>query len=171
MSPSGLAVYQQGTAGHVRATAPEAGSIFSVVGRAIKGFATGGPLGAVAGALNRPAAVARPAVLNLGGGPQPVLRTPGVTGALQRLVPGGATGYQVGGGGGGGSCMKKDGTPRRVRQDGKCWKRPSMNVGNARAARRAIARIKGVRHMLQAIEREMPKRPASSAKGKRCGCK
>jgi len=171
VSPSGLAVYQQGTTNNVRATAPEAGSIFSVVGRAIKGFATGGPLGAVAGALNRPAvATARPVLTLAPGGAQPVLRTPGVTGAMQRLLPGGATGYQVGGGGGG-SCMKKDGTPRRVRQDGKCWKRPSMNVGNARAARRAITRIKGVRKMLQAIEREMPKRPGTASKGKRCGCK
>lgn len=35
-----------------------------------------------------------------------------------------------------------------------------MNPGNARAARRAISRIKGVRHLLQSIERELPRRPA-----------
>lgn len=31
-----------------------------------------------------------------------------------------------------------------------------MNAGNAKAARRAIRRIKGVRHLLQSIERELP---------------
>lgn len=33
-----------------------------------------------------------------------------------------------------------------------------MNVGNAKAARRAIRRIKGVRKMLQSIESQLPKR-------------
>ena len=35
-----------------------------------------------------------------------------------------------------------------------------MNAGNAKAARRAIRRIKSVRHMLVSIERELPRRPA-----------
>jgi hypothetical protein len=36
-----------------------------------------------------------------------------------------------------------------------------MNAGNAKAARRAIRRIKSVRHLLQSIERELPRRPAA----------
>jgi hypothetical protein len=35
-----------------------------------------------------------------------------------------------------------------------------MNAGNAKAARRAIRRIKAVRHLLQGIERELPHRRA-----------
>jgi len=35
-----------------------------------------------------------------------------------------------------------------------------MNAGNAKAARRAIRRIKGIRHLLQSIEKELPRRPA-----------
>ncbi len=42
-----------------------------------------------------------------------------------------------------------------------------MNSGNAKAARRAIRRIKGVRHLLQSIERELPRRPAIKSGGSR----
>lgn len=37
-------------------------------------------------------------------------------------------------------------------------KRRRMNYGNAKAARRAIRRIKGTRKLLQSIERQLPKR-------------
>lgn len=68
-------------------------------------------------------------------GPGPGRRPePGITGAVHRFVPGGHTGY-IGG--------------RR------------MNAGNAKAARRAIRRIKAVRKLLQSIERELPRRPAA----------
>jgi hypothetical protein len=62
-------------------------------------------------------------------GPKP---KPGVGAAIQRLLPGGATGMYAG--------------------------RRHMNVGNAKAARRAIRRITGVRKMLMSIERQMPHR-------------
>lgn len=39
-------------------------------------------------------------------------------------------------------------------------KRRRMNFGNARAARRAIRRIKGVRRLLKSIEDQLPRRPA-----------
>lgn len=39
-------------------------------------------------------------------------------------------------------------------------KRRRMNFGNAKAARRAIRRIKGTRKLLQSIERQLPRRPA-----------
>lgn len=39
-------------------------------------------------------------------------------------------------------------------------KRRRMNFGNAKAARRAIRRIKGVRRLLKSIEDQLPRRPA-----------
>lgn len=39
-------------------------------------------------------------------------------------------------------------------------RRRRMNYGNAKAARRAIRRIKGTRKLLQDIEKQMPRRPA-----------
>lgn len=162
MTPQGLTLYQHETSRQA------GGGLLGIIGRGIKGLVTGGPLGAVAGVLSRPAARPGGAPLSFGGGGMPVIRSPGVGGFVSRMLPGGSTGYEVGGR----SCTKKDGSPRRMKANGQCWKRPSMNVGNARAARRAITRIKGVRKMLQSIEREMPKqRAATSSKGKRCGCK
>lgn len=66
--------------------------------------------------------------------------TPGARGVAQRMVPGGETGFRPFGGGG-----------------------KRMNMGNAKAARRAIRRIKGVRNLLQSIEKELPRRPAPRA--------
>lgn len=42
----------------------------------------------------------------------------------------------------------------------KMRKHRHMNAGNAKAARRAVRRIKSVRHLLTSIERELPRRPA-----------
>lgn len=47
--------------------------------------------------------------------------------------------------------LAKDGSGRVVRNR-------RMNYGNARAARRAIRRIKGARKLLQDIEKQMPRR-------------
>jgi len=58
---------------------------------------------------------------------------PGVRGRVQRLLPGGESGY----------------LPTR-----------HMNAGNAKAARRAIRRITSVRKLLKSIERQLPMRPA-----------
>jgi hypothetical protein len=87
-------------------------------------------------------------------------REGGITGMVHRVVPGGASGY-----------VDSRGRPVRIRKDGKPYKRPSMNVLNGKAANRAIRRITGARHMLQAIERQMPHRKAAAPAGKRCGCK
>lgn len=142
-----------------------AGAVTGVVARVIPG-----PVGLVAGAASR-------ALSGSGGGggvslPLPpgnlaALQAPipGIRGFAQRLVPGGASGYTTG------ACTKKDGTPRRVRADGGCYKRPSMNVANSKAANRAIRRIKGVRDMLRRIESQMPKRAATAPKKRGCGCK
>lgn len=85
----------------------------------IGGFIKGGPTGAVSGALK-----------GLKGKPKPkpesvqVTRTPGVGGAIARILPGGQTGYEVVTGRAGG-------------------RRRRMNVTNSRALRRAIRRQAG----------------------------
>lgn len=45
-----------------------------------------------------------------------------------------------------------------------CVRNRRMNVGNARAARRSVRRLKGARKLLQDIEKMMPRRPAPRAK-------
>lgn len=138
-------------------------SIGRVLGGAVTGFVTGGPLGAVSGAVrgavgggSRAPAPSVPMAMP-GGMPTftaPVTRTPGLIGQIQRLAPGGATGYQVQYGGG-------------FRPKGR-----RMNFGNARAAGRAIRRIKGARDLLKRIESQLPRVKVKSASGgKRCGCK
>lgn len=89
-----------------------------------------------------------------------------VLGVGASLVPGGTTALNIGrsivGGGGGGLKLRpgailpggvpfasqqagawpttKDGRPRRMRKDGKPWKRPTMDPGNSKAMRRAVRR-------------------------------
>ena len=95
------------------------GSLFG----AAKGFLTGGPTGAVTGAIRgfqRPTRATGPFVRPIGTGR--VTRVGGLRGFAQRTIPGGATGFEV-----------LDGRPRRRR----------MNVGNAKALRRAIRRTDG----------------------------
>lgn len=119
------------------------GSILSGIGRFI-----GGAARAVVGTvLPGGGLIANAASSVLGGGGSRTLagtgtftmtprgmrqREPGVSGVVHRAIPGGKSGFM----------------PKKRR----------MNAGNAKAARRAIRRIKSVRHMLQAIERELPKR-------------
>jgi len=67
-----------------------------------------------------------------------------------------------GGGGGGGACEvghhlnKQDGVGGPAGTY--CVKNRRMNVGNARAARRAVRRLKGARKLLRDIEKMMPTR-------------
>lgn len=76
-------------------------------------------------------------------------------------VTAGSIGLGVGaliGGAGAGACPSgyhpaKDGS-------GRCVRNRRMNYGNARAARRAVRRIKGARKLLQDIEKMMPRRKA-----------
>lgn len=79
-----------------------------------------------------------PALSFAGPGARPGAPRPGIGAAVQRFLPGGRTGRFA---------------SRR------------MNAGNAKAARRAIRRIKAVRHLLQSIERELPRRPAARSSG------
>jgi len=81
------------------------------IGRGAVGFLTGGPIGGARGLFSPPT-----------GGGMPVVRTPGIRGAAQRMVPGGKTGYMV-------ETLRK--------------KRRRMNYGNAKALKRAIRRQDG----------------------------
>jgi len=96
------------------------GSIGKALGGAVKGFISGGPLGALRGA--GAALVKRPNVLPIGPGIAlnggTVVPTPGLVGFGQRLLPGGATGYEL----------------RRRRR---------INPLNIKALRRALRRAKG----------------------------
>lgn len=86
-------------------------------------------------------AIAPPATTMAG---QPLAPVPGVMGAVQRMAPGGESGFSFRGA-----------------------KTRRMNAGNVKAARRAIRRIKSVRSLLQSIERELPRRPAPRTGGSR----
>jgi len=103
------------------------GSFFKRAFRGVAGLATGGVAGAVASQFTRggrgsSGGFVRPAGQRF---VRPVTKVPGLRGAGQRFVPGGATGFQV----------MADGSVRR--------KSRRMNVGNAKALRRAIRRTDG----------------------------
>lgn len=98
-----------------------------------------GPIGMVATALTPSQRQAAAPVLSVAPGGSPLAPTPRQKqrGVLQTGVsPLGTVGVRFG-------------SSRR------------MNAGNAKAARRAIRRIKSVRNLLQSIERELPRRPAA----------
>lgn len=80
----------------------------------------------------------------MGGGPPPAgqLKVPGVKGAVQRFLPGGATGYEM---------------ARRRR----------MNPANAKALRRALRRVSGFAKLAQRTKRDIGR--AATAAGVRSG--
>ena len=84
-------------------------------------------------------------------GGRAVLRSPAAQGVI-----GGALGALAFSGGGANGCPSgfhpaKDGS-------GRCVRNRRMNVANPRAGRRAIRRIKGLRKMLQSIEKQLPRK-------------
>jgi hypothetical protein len=158
-------------------------SIFSSIGSALKGAATGfitsggNPLGAVSGGiagLNQPRSprVGRQQqTLSLAPMPGsgrlgPVRGTPANYPAPGGFMGGGATGSWLAPSGaqptGTGYSYRrlynKNGTPRRVKKNGEPYAIPHMNPMNPRAARRAVVRIRGARKLLQRIERSLPTR-------------
>jgi hypothetical protein len=141
-----------------------AGGIFGSIGRAIggavKGFVKGGPIGALTGAagavLKRspgtavvPAPPTFPTMMPGGLGPLMVpkgtpgaTKKPGITGVIERTLPGGETGY-VGGAGGapGGYHWNKTFSYARGLPAGSFLVRNrSLNPANARALRRGVRR-------------------------------
>jgi len=139
-------------AGGLRHSNYGAGGLFSFIGKAAKavGGVIGGPIGAglnlVGGALAPTPAAATPIPqlpipMSFANIQQPgQVPVPGVKGTVQRLLPGGATGY---------------------------FSRRHMNPGNAKAARRAIRRIDATRKLLKSIERQLPMRAAPRSRGSR----
>jgi len=133
-----------------------AGGLFDVLGKvakgisgAVGGFVSGGPLGAIKGAatavLAKPAAQPIPFQPMNQLAPIPVTPVPGITGGLQRLIPGGATGYEVVPNVGGGRRPGDTGRVGHFKKDG-TWTnraRPRMNVTNVRALRKAGRRVRG----------------------------
>lgn len=146
------------------------GTLGKIAGGAI-GLITGGPAGAVAGwtaggkiggALeggSKPA-VATPSFVPAGAS-FPVVGSPGVTGSLQRLIPGGATGYQVNvpaaaAGAAAGGCpsgyrANKSGyflkSGEYVAPGTRCVKIRRRNPANPRALDRAISRLDGAKRL------------------------
>lgn len=96
------------------------GSIGKAFGGAIKGFVTGGPLGAITGAgaalVKRP--MVQPVVPGLVGGGGRIQNVPGLVGLGQRILPGGASGLEF-------------------------VRRRRINPLNIKALRRAMRRAKG----------------------------
>ncbi len=133
------------------------GSILKGIGGAAKGFLTGGPLGAVRGAISGVrggpsiAPTVGMALIPSFGGPgqgQVLVPEPGITGAAHRFFKGGKTGY---------GRYTKDGrfTERR---------RPRMDVGNMKALRRANRRAHGfLRAYRSAVSYYVAKAPKGKA--------
>lgn len=125
--------YRQARGGFLSGIGRAIGRVASTVGRVASVVPGLGIAGAAAGVVGRALAPARnvmPGGVTLGTVQRP---EGGLTGAVHRLVPGGSSGY---------------------------IKSKRMNAGNAKAARRAIRRIKSVRNLLKSIEAELPRRPA-----------
>lgn len=122
------------------------GSIFGGIGGAIKGFISGGPAGAVAGGVkgligSKGSEPKPPAALQL-----PQQPVPGVGGFIQRMVPGGASGYTCPAGGQPGYHLNKSSywtNDGQHHAPGTVWvKNRQINPGNARALRKGIRREK-----------------------------
>lgn len=158
-------------------------SIFSSIGSALKGAATGfitsggNPLGAISGGIG---GLNQPRSLRVGRQQQTLSLAPmpgsGRLMKTNQVVPNYPTpGAGFTGGGATGSWLapssaptgtgysyrrlyNKNGTPRRTKRNGEPYAIPHMNPMNPRAARRAVIRIRGARKLLQRIERSLPTR-------------
>ena len=122
-----------------------AGGLFDVlkgVGKAaiggLGGFIKGGPVGGITGVVS--------SILPTS---TPVLKTPAIGPTVINPPFGGPPGAGIGPIGTPAHMATaydrrfytKDGTPRRIRKDGRPWKIPSMDPGNAKALTRASRRI------------------------------
>ena len=102
----------------------------------------------------------RPAQPGIG---SPVTRVPGIRGSLQRLLPGGATGFEVGAGGGFGGIppkgfhLNKTGyflqTGEFIAPMTRFVRNRRRNPGNMRAADRALSRIESAKRMAKRLGR------------------
>lgn len=137
------------------------GKIFGGIKGAVGGFLKGGPLGAIGGAIKGAAGaggrrppplpqirqIQAPVPYSWPQGPGTIMvPVPGITGGVQRLLPGGASGYEAA------ACPRgfrpnksaywlKSG--ERVEKGTKCVRVRRLNVANVRALRRGIRRAAG----------------------------
>lgn len=120
------------------------GGFLKGVAKVAGGFIAGGPVGAVAGlAAAVSGSPSKPAGYNLPAlpGVTPVVPTPGLTGAVQRIVPGGSSGYT--GIPSGYHVIKKG--PNA----GKVVKNRRRNFANGKALNRAVSRVAGFERMVK----------------------
>lgn len=174
---------QGGIRGQVRSGDP--GLLGGILG-GIGGFLTGGPVGAVTGAVSgwrgTPKPQAKPTpVLNVTGMPQgpgvssrfPVVKKPGVRGAVERMLPGGSTGYEVvaqtnGKAPGGYHWNKSDYFLRDgtfIPKGTKLVKNRRRNALNPRAASRAMSRLESAKRAVKDLSRVTIRKKQS------CGCR
>jgi hypothetical protein len=72
---------------------------------------------------------------------------------------------------GGGSATNKDGTPRRIRADGRPYKRPSLNALNPKALARAGRRFTGFKKAIKSVNASLPGGMKFEAPGARTSTK
>lgn len=139
--------------------------LFGAIGGAIGGFLTGGPLGAVGGAVAgwkgggskpAPATGLMQPPQSMPGVPQAPI--PGFRGAIQRALPGGATGYApVNGSKPSGMRLNKSGyflkSGEYVAPGTRYVKIRRRNPLNPRAASRAIARLESAKKAVKGLSR------------------
>jgi hypothetical protein len=166
------------------------GKLVKKVGVAATGFATGGPLGAIAAIAAPPLSKQAPSLTGVSVPQALALPTvmPGLgtiasqVGKVLARAPapaalGFAAGQMVpsqvevtGDGSPGCACQKvlASGKIRRGRigADGRCHFPRRINPANHRATRRALRRVKTARKFMQAIERELPRRAAPARRSK-----
>jgi len=133
-------------------------SLYSGKAQARRGY-RGGILGSIGGLIKRGAGLVSRGIGQIAPGPSgAVLR--GVGKALTPpqimkglpvrnlpLLPGGGVQIQQDLG----AVLTRGGMPRRIRKDGKPYKRPSMNFANGRAIRRAARRLEGAEKMFRRV--------------------
>jgi len=72
---------------------------------------------------------------------------------------------------GAGSSTNKDGSPRRIRADGKPYKRPSLNALNPKALARAGRRFSGFKKAIKSVNASLPSGMKFEAPGARTSTK
>jgi hypothetical protein len=143
--------------GYYRAGGLKIGSILGGIARTVVGSipVIGGVAGAVMNAVLPPSSAPGRMTLASGGG-IPSTRgqapEPGVTGVVHRMAPGGSSGFGY------------------YNKQGKFieGKRPTMNVANPRAVKRAGRRMEGFLKLARRIERQLPHRTVHVAGKKAC---
>lgn len=119
--------------------------IIKGVGKAVVSVAKATPIGRAVSTIVEASKPRVPIVQGFAPPPIPVTPVPGIGGAIDRLLPGGSTGYEVVPPGPMGRRPGDTGRIGHFKKDGE-WTnraRPRMNVTNVRALRKAGRRVRG----------------------------